>query len=91
MPRGVSLERTLQWMLGTLVTLVLLAITATGAWVGREATVQLVASRLEHDGEAIIAAVDIDAGREQRFRRAAGDAAVRLGRSLALPKSYTVR
>lgn len=62
MPRGVSLERTLQWMLGTLVTLVLLAITATGAWVGREATVQFVASRLEHDGEAIIAAVDIDAG-----------------------------
>ena len=60
--RGVSLERSLQWTLGVLVTLVLLGITGAGAWIGREAAIQFVASRLEHDAEAIIAAVDLNTG-----------------------------
>lgn len=40
------------------VLVVLLAITGTGAWIGREATIRFVVSRLEHDGEALIAALD---------------------------------
>ena len=41
-----------------LVLAVLLAITGAGAWIGREATIRFVASRLEHDAEALIAALD---------------------------------
>jgi len=57
-----SLERSLQWALGILVVLVLLALTGSALWIGREGAEQFVASRLAHDAEAIIAGLDLQSG-----------------------------
>jgi signal transduction histidine kinase len=57
-----SLERSLQWTLGILVVLVLLALTGSALWIGRAGTEQFVASRLAHDAEALIAGLDLQSG-----------------------------
>ena len=57
-----SLERSLQWALGLLVIAVLLSLTATALWIGREGAEQFVASRLAHDAEALIAGLDLQSG-----------------------------
>ncbi len=53
-----SLERSLGKTLGILVLVVLVVISLGGAWVGRQAMEQFVASRLAHDAEAIVAVFD---------------------------------
>jgi signal transduction histidine kinase len=53
-----SLEYTLQWALGLLITLTLAALVLLAGWIGREATFTFIASRLAHDAEAIIAGFD---------------------------------
>lgn len=53
-----SLERSLQWALGLLVVTVLLSLTGTALWIGREGAQQFVASRLAHDAEALISGLD---------------------------------
>ena len=57
-----SLERSLQWTLGLLAILVLLALTGSALWIGRTGMEQFIASRLAHDAEAIIAGLDPQAG-----------------------------
>ena len=54
-----SLERSLQWALGSLVVAVLLSLTGTALWIGRAGAEQFVASRLAHDAEALIASLDL--------------------------------
>lgn len=57
-----SLERSLQWTLGLLVVAVLLSLTGAALWIGRQGVEQFVASRLAHDAEALIAALDLRGG-----------------------------
>lgn len=57
-----SLERSLQWALGLLVVVVLLSLTGTALWIGREGAEQFVASRLAHDAESLIAGLDLPRG-----------------------------
>jgi hypothetical protein len=56
------LGRSLQWALGLLVVTVLLLLTGSALWVGREAAEQFVVSRLAHDAEAIVAGLDTRGG-----------------------------
>jgi signal transduction histidine kinase len=58
-----SLERRLQWALGSLAVVVLLSLTGSALWIGREGVEQFVASRLAHDAEALIAGLDLQKGR----------------------------
>lgn len=62
LPAG-SLERALQWTLGGLVVVVLLALTGAALWIGREGAEQFVASRLAHDAEALIAGINPQNGK----------------------------
>jgi signal transduction histidine kinase len=57
-----SLERSLQWTLGVLVVVVLLSLTGSALWIGREGAERFVASRLAHDAEALITALDLKRG-----------------------------
>jgi len=57
-----SLERRLQWALGSLAVVVLLSLTGSALWIGREGAEQFVASRLAHDAEALIAGLDLQKG-----------------------------
>jgi signal transduction histidine kinase len=57
-----SLERRLQWALGLLAVVVLLSLTGSALWIGREGAEQFVASRLAHDAEALIAGLDLQKG-----------------------------
>jgi len=57
-----SLERSLQWTLGVLVVVVLLSLTGSALWIGREGAERFVASRLAHDAEALITALDLQSG-----------------------------
>lgn len=59
---GGSLERSLQWALGVLVVTVLLSLTGSALWIGREGAERFVASRLAHDAEALIAVLDLQTG-----------------------------
>jgi signal transduction histidine kinase len=52
-----SLERSLQWALGTLVLAVLLSLTAVGTWILLQGLEQFAASRLAHDADALIAGI----------------------------------
>jgi len=61
-----SLERRLQWTLGILLLLTLVALAGATAWIGRAATERFVASRLAHDAEALIAGLDPVAHRLSR-------------------------
>ena len=60
--RSASLERSLQRTFGALVLIVLVVISLAGGWIGRRAMEQFVASRLEHDAEAIMATLDPETG-----------------------------
>jgi signal transduction histidine kinase len=56
-PEG-SLEARLQILLGLLLVLLLAGLTGLGVWMARQTAMQFVASRLAHDAEAILAAID---------------------------------
>ncbi|WJW74307.1 sensor histidine kinase [Thiohalobacter sp. IOR34] len=57
--RPVSLERTLSWLLGLLLLLVLVVLLGIAAWIGRESAIQFALTRLQHDAEAIIGGLDM--------------------------------
>lgn len=59
--RGRSLERTLSWLLGLLLLAVLAVLLGIAAWLGRETAIQFALSRLHHDAEAIVGALDVPA------------------------------
>jgi len=61
-----SLERSLNRTLGTLVLVSLVVITLAGTWIGRQAMEQFVASRLAHDAEALMAALNPETGQLSR-------------------------
>jgi signal transduction histidine kinase len=58
---GGSIERSLRWTLGVMIVVVVAGLTAAAALVGRESMESFIASRLEHDAEALIARLDIRA------------------------------
>ncbi len=57
--RSLSLEGTLSWLLGLLLLAVLAVLLGIAAWLGRETAIQFALSRLHHDAEAIIGALDV--------------------------------
>jgi signal transduction histidine kinase len=59
--RSASLERSLQWTLGLLVPVVILALTAAAAWMLGATAEQFVASRLRHDADALLAGLTPEA------------------------------
>ncbi len=54
-----SLERSLSWLLGLLLLLVLVLLLGIAAWIGRESAIQFALTRLHHDAEAIIGGLDV--------------------------------
>ncbi len=57
--RHPSLERSLQWTLGILMLVAFILIITAMIWVGGKTIKQFMLTRLSHDGEAIIAALDL--------------------------------
>ena len=55
-----KLESSLQWALGSLVILVILAATGAGALIGRQAVEAFVGTRLAHDADALIAGLNLE-------------------------------
>jgi signal transduction histidine kinase len=53
-----SIERSLRWTLGVMIVVVVAGLTTAAALVGRESMESYIASRLEHDAEALIARID---------------------------------